>query len=222
MSTILHQRSHALLLSKPSGIPVFSREREDSVAVRLLAEQPRRRDISWPEGFAAGIAHRLDTATTGGLLAASDLEQLVAMRLSFTEKRFRKTYRFLSAKEPRWEMHACHASLAHDKRKRGNMIPKRGKNTPHRGKWYDASTSFRHLARQDGISVWEAEMYSGVMHQIRVHAAFLGIALLGDRRYGGGVSPSWFAGDFALHHRQIGDWPVVPPPSWWPIWAQKI
>jgi len=201
---------------------VFSREQEDSVCKRLLQEQPHRQTMSWPAGFAGGIVHRLDTATTGGLLVAADDVQLGLLRAQFSAKNLSKTYRFLSQKEPRWQENSCTAALAHDRRKRGNMIPQRGKNTPHRGKWYEATTTFRHLMRKDGISVWEAKMHSGVMHQIRVHAGFLGIALLGDRRYGGGTSPSWFVGDFALHHRKIGDWPVVPSPSWWPVWAQHI
>ena len=223
MAFIIEQRESTLLLNKPPGIPVFPKKntQQDSVLLRLYEVEPHRKDVLWPEGFAGGIVHRLDTATSGGLMVACDAHQVVELRNSFSKKILRKRYLFLSAKEPRWEEHYCDAPLAHDKRKKGNMIPKRGKNTPHRGKWYDAKTSFRHLGREDGISLWEAEMYSGVMHQIRAHAAFLGIALLGDKRYGGGQSPETFHSCFALHHQQIHDWPSIPPPIWWPSWTRQ-
>ena len=55
-------------------------------------------------------------------------------------------------------------------------------------------------------------MRTGVMHQIRVHAAFLGLALAGDRLYGGGP------GGFRLHHVGLsgGRWSTssVPLPAW--------
>ena len=64
-------------------------------------------------------------------------------------------------------------------------------------------------------------MRSGVMHQIRVHAAFLGVALLGDRRYGGGVSPEYFSEFLCFVSPTIGDWPKVQVPDWWPSWAHQ-
>ena len=58
-------------------------------------------------------------------------------------------------------------------------------------------------------------MSSGVMHQIRVHAASVGLPLLGDKLYGGGGS-----GRFWLHHSRLGGWPgeapELPVPEEWP------
>ena len=92
--------------------------------------------------------------------------------------------------------------IAHDRRKKRRMVVQRGPDTPHRGKWYPARTTFRKL----GIvgpdrTAWEAVIHTGVMHQVRVHAAFVGIALAGDPIYGGGAplgeNP---AAPFRLHH----------------------
>lgn len=224
MATIIERREAVLLINKPSGIPVFPKKNteEDSLLTRLCAMEPHRMALEWPEGFMGGIVHRLDTPTSGGLLVAEDRNQVWMLREQFSNKSLEKRYLFLSAKPPRWETHRCDAPLAHDRKKKGNMVPKRGNNTPHRGKWYRATTTFRHLGREQGISLWEAVMHSGVMHQIRVHAAFLGIALLGDRRYGGGETPEYFPSTFALHHQQIGDWPKILPPDWWPSWTHKM
>lgn len=223
MGLIFHQRELILLANKPTQIPVFPKKdtpQEDSLLSRLLLQEPHRAHLQWPIGFDGGILHRLDTPTTGGVLIASSVESFVEQRELFATKQLTKRYLFLSAKEVEWQEHVCERPLAHDKQKKAKMVPKRGNNTPHRGKWYEASTSFRYIGRRDGISLWEATMKTGVMHQIRVHASFLGIALLGDRLYGGGTTPSFFLGTFALHHHQIGDWPAVPVPNWWPSWSQ--
>jgi 23S rRNA-/tRNA-specific pseudouridylate synthase len=82
------------------------------------------------------------------------------------------------------------------------MVVQRGADTPHRGSWYEARTVFERISGRQ----WRAVMRTGVMHQIRVHAAFLGIPLAGDRKYGGGPSPSRQPGiDFWLHHEGLDD-----------------
>ena len=69
-------------------------------------------------------------------------------------------------------------------------------------------------------------MKSGVMHQIRLHAAFGGIALLGDRLYGGGEKAEYFPSLFALHHYGIeySGWKLqqIPLPKWWPKWTKNL
>jgi 23S rRNA-/tRNA-specific pseudouridylate synthase len=98
------------------------------------------------------------------------------------------------------------------------MVCQRGKSTPHRGKWYPADTRFTRL----DTNLWEAVIVTGVMHQIRAHAAFVGIALLGDRRYGGAPLPAGFAPPgvtFALHHHEmeglVTPAPRLATPDWW-------
>ena len=98
------------------------------------------------------------------------------------------------------------------------MVQQRSAGTPHRGRWYPADTRLRHL----GGELWEAVITTGVMHQIRVHAASVGLALTGDRLYGGGASPPGGAPEgvaFALHHVGLRGGglvsPTLAPPAWW-------
>ena len=79
------------------------------------------------------------------------------------------------------------------------MVVQRGENTPHRGKWLAAETRFRRVGEGHHGTVWEATMRTGVMHQIRVHAAFVGLVLAGDPVYGGG-EPVPGGAPYALHH----------------------
>lgn len=196
---------------KPTGITVFPRHDDptaDCVLARLLDAQPWRSALDWPEGFAGGIAHRLDTHTSGAIWIADDPAELERMRTLFATKQLRKTYRFLTDGRVDWAEHQVERRIAHDRRKKRRMIVERGRSTPHRGRWYEASTRFRRL---DG-PLWEAVITTGVMHQIRVHAAFVGLALRGDPVYGKGQPP------YFLHHMglegPLGATEPVETPSW--------
>ena len=173
-------------------------------------------DLAFPSGFAGGIAHRLDRSTSGALVVADNPEELARVRRAFVEKSLRKTYRLRAARSVPWDTHHCEAEIGHDRRRKKRMIVRRGAATPHRGKWLSARTDFRRLFGD----VFEAEMRSGVMHQIRAHAAFLGIPLLGDRLYGGGTTPSDAPEGvtFFLHHVGLSGPGIrterIPLPRW--------
>ncbi|MBA2319766.1 MAG: hypothetical protein H0V89_01315 [Deltaproteobacteria bacterium] len=198
--------------AKPAGIPVFPPHGDAGgpcVLADLLRTEPGRVALPWPAGFEGGICHRLDTVTSGALLLAATPEDLAEARRQFTEKRIAKRYLLLVSRDPGWDENRCDRPIAHDARRGARMIVQRGPSTPHRGRWYDATTVFRRVSGR----LYSAEMRTGVMHQIRVHAAFLGAPLAGDGLYGGG------RGAFCLHHTGLrGEGGLatapVPPPPW--------
>jgi 23S rRNA pseudouridine1911/1915/1917 synthase len=208
-----------LYLDKASGLPVFphrDRPDEPSLLGRLLAARPEQSEVDWPEGFGGGILHRLDGWTSGLVVAARSLEALERGREAFAGHRLRKRYRFLTGRDVAWHEHEVEHPLAHDRRRKARMVWRRGADTPHRGRWYPAATGLRRLGPHDlppgcdphpaACHLWEATIRTGVMHQIRVHAASAGLPLLGDRLYGGGGQ-----GRFWLHHRTVEGWPGEPP-----------
>jgi 23S rRNA pseudouridine1911/1915/1917 synthase len=211
----------AITLEKPSGLPVFPPHADpsgDCVLRRLLAGQPERGEQGWPPGFEGGIAHRLDISTSGALLCADTPEELASIRQAFSKGVLTKTYRLLVAKDVPWDTNVCERAIANDRRKRGRMIVQRGPSTPHRGKWYPAHTRFRRIKGR----LFEAVITTGVMHQIRVHAAFVGIPLEGDRRYGGGA-PEAERPDlapFRLHHVGLSGAGLHTTPFTLPTWAK--
>ncbi|MEZ4319257.1 MAG: RNA pseudouridine synthase [Myxococcota bacterium] len=206
-------------VSKPAGLPVFPRHDDpgsDCVLRRLLAEDAWRETLDWPEGFAGGIAHRLDVSTSGAVWVADDVAELGRMREAFASGALRKTYRFVARREVPWDHHRVDRPLAHDRSHKRRMVVQRGPSTPHRGRWIPARTE---LERVNG-QLWSAVIETGVMHQIRVHAAFVGLALAGDRVYGGGETPADApeGAEFLLHHVGLegGGWKTdpVPLPRW--------
>lgn len=184
----------ATTVDKPTGLTVFPLHDDPGapcVLSGLLEREPWRGELDWPDGFAGGIAHRLDRHTSGALLVADSPDELVAIRGAFAAGAFRKTYRMLSDGDVPWHDNHCERPIAHARRNRRRMVVQRGANTAHRGRWYPADTRFERLDR----TLWEVTITTGVMHQIRVHAAFLGLALRGDTLYGGGPGDR-----FWLHH----------------------
>jgi len=217
---VIAENEDLVWLEKPAGLPVFRPHKDptgDCILGRLLKVRPEQ-GASFPDGFEGGILHRLDVSTSGVVLACKHPDRFARFRGLFTQKELEKSYLFLTHREVRWSENTIDRPLAHHKTKKKRMTVKRGETTPHRGKWYPACTSFRHIEGP----LWEAVIQTGVTHQIRAHAAFAGLALAGDRIYGGHpleVSPKGV--DFALHHRGMtgGGLPEMfsNPPSWWHI-----
>jgi 23S rRNA pseudouridine1911/1915/1917 synthase len=217
------EQDGVVALCKPAGIPVFPPHADaggDCLLSRWLAESPEQTETDWPEGFSGGIAHRLDTPTSGQVIAARTLADLRALRASFAGGAFQKRYRLVTARDVPWDTHEVRTPVAHDRRHRGRMVVQRGRATPHRGKWYPAHTCFRRVAALSEGWLWEAVITTGVMHQIRVHAASVGIPLCGDGRYGGGAAPDGQPVPFLLHHLGLQGPdlrpPEVPLPDFWP------
>ncbi|MCB9778505.1 MAG: RNA pseudouridine synthase [Alphaproteobacteria bacterium] len=217
-----------LALAKPPGVPVFPPHDDpagDCLLARLLAARPEQVDHAWPDGFAGGLAHRLDVPTSGLVLAARDPGGLDALRAAFASGRLRKRYLFLTRKDVPWDQHRLDLPLAHDRRHKRRMVVQRGRDTPHRGRWFPASTTLRRGGPTPEAGpdcrLWHAEIRTGVTHQVRVHAAFAGLALAGDRLYGGGPPlPCDPLGSFLLHHEGLSgldqDPPALAPPPTWP------
>lgn len=211
-------------LRKPAGVPVFpphAHPEGDCLLRRWLALEPSRTAHPWPDGFGAGIAHRLDTPTSGQVIAAVSPSDLAELRQRFSAGSLRKVYRFVAAGQVPWDAHTVDTPIAHDRRRRSRMVVERGRATPHRGKWYPAHTVFRRVGPvMAGLWCWEAVITSGVMHQIRVHAASVGLALNGDRLYGGGTPSAGAPVPFLLHHLGLSGEGFAPPqlplPDFWP------
>jgi 23S rRNA pseudouridine1911/1915/1917 synthase len=193
-SVILAHDPSRLFLLKPPGLPVFPPHRDpagDCLLRRLLAEGAGAGD--WPEGYAGGIAHRLDTATAGLVVAARDVASLVALRAEFASGALRKLYRFHTAATVPWTDRVVTDEIAHHQRRKDKMVIRQGPRSTHRGRWYPGWTRFTAL----GGPWWRAEIRTGVMHQIRVHAAAHGLPLTGDLLYGGAPGP------FVLVHERV-------------------
>lgn len=173
--SVLAETAAYVAVDKPGGMPshpLDPRER-GTVANALLARYPETATLG------GGLAHRLDTGTSGVLLAARSLEAWSLLRSAFRARTVEKRYLALVAgMAPRAAR--VEVPLAHDPADRGRMIAAR----PGLRAW-PAETTVERLAAGRGVSLVAVAMRTGVTHQIRAHLAHLGHPVLGDARYGG-------------------------------------
>lgn len=228
---LVHEDDALIALFKPAGLPVLSARGEAEghcLAAWLIEQKPSRRDLTFPPGFGAGALHRLDTSTSGLVLFGRSSASFASLRALFSGHALVKRYLLVAARSSAWSARQIDAPIAHHPQKRDRMVVQRGPGTAARGRWLPATTTLCRLgpppdpAGMSAPTLFSAEIRTGVMHQIRAHAAFAGVPLLGDRRYGGGLTPPDApAGvEFFLHHAEVRGpglaVPPLPPPPGWP------
>lgn len=175
---VLHLDPHVIAVDKPPGVPAQGTASDARAgldeAVRRLFEQ--RREPSF-----VGLVHRLDLETSGVTVFGRTPQATSALAASFREGTARKTYLCLVAGDPDWETQEIDAPLdARPGRPGVYEVSARGK--PAR-----TVLQVRERYRGEGLqaALVEARPANGRTHQIRVHAAYAGHPLLGDRRYEG-------------------------------------
>jgi 23S rRNA pseudouridine1911/1915/1917 synthase len=123
------------------------------------------------------LPHRLDVGTSGLLIAVKERRAAGVLGKAFQEGRVRKRYVALnSGPAPDWDETVSEATIAKND---GRYIARAN------GPGLAAKTSFKVLARAPGRTLFLAVPHTGRTHQIRLHLAFLGFPILGDKTYGG-------------------------------------
>lgn len=170
---ILYIDAEALVIDKPSGLPV-DRPRDGTPALADLADSLRF-------GFARppGLVHRLDRDTSGCLLLARNHGAHRRFSASFAEGTVAKTYHAVLAGVPEGESGVIELALSKVSSASGGwrIIPAR-KGKP-------AVTHWQVEQVIGGRALVRFEPKTGRTHQLRVHAASgLGLPIIGDPTYG--------------------------------------
>jgi 23S rRNA pseudouridine1911/1915/1917 synthase len=182
---IVHADAHLVVADKPPGMPSHPLKpgEKGTAANALVGRFPELARIG-PSPREGGLVHRLDTDTSGLLLAARTEAAHAMLRGQFSARAVEKGYLALVA----GEIHAggeIDLALLHDPRdsRRMQAASDAGYAEEHGAR--PALTRFEPLERRGGFTLLEVEIPTGVMHQIRAHLAFIGHPLAGDALYGG-------------------------------------
>jgi tRNA pseudouridine65 synthase len=184
--TILTRDANGLVaLNKPDGVLSHPNERGDEA--RALLNAPYQLDgefFSWtPEGSTAPqrlwLLNRLDSATSGVILAAADEALAIEVRAQFKRKQVRKAYLALVFGGPRQPMELWRDMLAIEKH--GGKI--RTGTTGHVPAESRMSV-VRGGHQQPRVSLLKLEPRTGRSHQLRVQCAKRGMPIVGDQTYG--------------------------------------
>jgi 23S rRNA pseudouridine1911/1915/1917 synthase len=178
-----------LVLDKPAGMPVHPlREGElGTLANALVARYPECAQAS-ADPREGGLAHRLDVETSGAIVAARSRETYEKLRATFTSRHVGKRYLALVGGAP-GEGGEIDIPIAHHPKSPKRMLACADEEEAQRLKAREAVTRYRVLERLGDFALVEAEIPTGVMHQIRVHLAAIGAPVAGDALYGGPEIP---------------------------------
>lgn len=219
----IHRTSGGVLvLHKPAGLPTLTLEGApgDSLATRLARH---REPEQAGEPRESGLVQRLDTATSGLLLAGLDEATTRGLRRQMHGDAWQKTY--LCLVEGRLVSTASvETPIGQHPRSRRRMQTVAEPAARPRHQARPAASAIEPLETVGTCSLVRVRTSTGVRHQVRVHLASIGYPILGDAVYGSG--PLADAPGHCLHAESIRwrhprteeiEFDEVPPPPWWPF-----
>jgi len=185
---VLYEDEHILVVVKPAGIVVHPACGHPSGTL-VNALVARLGDV--PEGDEPGrpgLVHRLDRGTSGVMVVAKNERALVRLQRQFHARKVEKTYLAVVVGRPDAASGRIDLALDRSRRDRKKMATVREGGR-------EAHTRWRIKERLEGAALLEVDIETGRTHQIRVHLASAGHAVLGDRVYGGGRVASGLAAE---------------------------
>jgi len=161
-----------VVINKPPGLAVHG----GSGIVFGLIEAMRQLKPDWPF---LELVHRIDRETSGCILLAKSRPALNQLHQQFRREEGQMEKAYLALLAGRLEATVTvNARLKQTRDHKGMkraMVDKQGQA---------AKSTFMPLERFDNVSYARVLLYTGRMHQARVHAVSLGLPILGDSLYG--------------------------------------
>lgn len=176
---ITYEDQYLLVVDKPAGLVVHPAAGNlDGTLVNALLHHCQGQ-LSGIGGVARpGIVHRIDKDTSGLLVVAKTDAAHEGLARQFADHSIERTYLAIVADHPVPLAGTVRGSIARSatNRKKMALVPDgRGKR---------AVTHYRTVERLDSAALVECRLETGRTHQVRVHMASIGHALLGDPVYG--------------------------------------
>jgi 23S rRNA pseudouridine955/2504/2580 synthase len=170
-SAIVHEDDDLLIVNKPSGVAVHGGSGLSHGIIEILR-------ASRPTAPFLELAHRLDRDTSGCLMLAKNRRTLRELQERQRAGAIDKRYAALLAGNTRKGAWRVDQPLRKNTLKSGERIVR----VDPEGK--PAITDFEVIRRYPGFTLVTAELGTGRTHQIRVHAASVGLPIAGDPKYG--------------------------------------
>lgn len=168
---ILFEDNAILVINKPSGFAVHGGSGISSGVIEALRELR-------PESHFLELVHRLDRDTSGCLIIAKKRSALRILHEFFRGDGVKKSY--LALLQGQWN----NQKLIVDQPLLKNISQGGERMVKISSLGKPSKTSFKRLQLYSDCTLVEASPFTGRTHQIRVHAAWLGHAIIGDQRYG--------------------------------------
>lgn len=183
--TKLFENERILVVDKGAGVQMHQGGSHEGITVAqwILAHYPGLATVG-EDPLRPGIVHRLDRDTSGILVIAKDAESFQALKKSFQDRDVEKNYVALVYGHLTEREGKIDASLIRNP----GELKRRAIDTAHYtgtlpGNTRTALTYYHVIARYEGYDLVLLTPKTGRTHQIRVHMAFLGHPVVGDKLY---------------------------------------
>jgi len=183
---VLHEDDALIVIDKPAGMASHPAPgtRSGTLVAALLHRW--RFGGDWPDPQRPGIVHRLDKDTTGVIVVAKTPAAMHALARQFAARSVRKRYQAIVAGVPRDDSGSIDLPIGRDPVDRKRMQARVGQTRAACTRYVVRET----LATPGIAALLDVEPETGRTHQIRVHLASIGHAIVGDRVYGSGRAPA--------------------------------
>ena len=173
---VVHADADVAVIDKPAGLVTHPAPGhwQGTLMNGLLHRFPASRELP-----RAGIVHRLDRETSGLIACALSERGFAALTRQLAERSMRRSYLAVMPTPPR-ATGSIDAAIGRDPRDRLRMavLP------PDQAGAKPARTDWQVLSEAGGLALVLCRLHTGRTHQIRVHFASIGCALIGDPLYG--------------------------------------
>jgi 23S rRNA pseudouridine1911/1915/1917 synthase len=209
---VLYSDDTLVAIAKPPGVPShpLAGKRTGTAASALAARFPECAAAS-PDPREGGLVHRLDTATSGVLVAARSAPAWPALRAALGDPDAEKTYLAEVAGAP--PAHGVADQPIGRVGRRGDRVRVGGGRQP-----LAARTEWEVLERRDDRTLVRVRLDAGRAHQVRAHLAAAGFPIVGDPKYGGPEAQELHlhAASVRFRHPVSGELISItaPPPPW--------
>lgn len=188
---VAYESPEIVIVDKPAGMPSapIRLDERGTMANALVARYPEMANV----GFSPrepGLCHRLDTDTSGLMIAARRNEAFREITEAISSGALDKRYLLICPSAPLADQGTIDTAL----RTRGSRVRVAEDGRP-------AHTRYRVMRRVGDLALVEARASPATRHQLRVHFASIGAPLLGDHTYGGDTS--LLATRHALHASRL-------------------
>ena len=178
---VVFEDAHLLVVNKPAGMVVHpAAGNPDGTLVNALLHHCAGQ-LSGINGVARpGIVHRIDKDTSGLLVVAKSDAAHEGLAKQFADHSITRRYLAVCAGHPNPPSGTVSGRIGRSDRDRKKMAVLPDDST--RGK--HAVTHYETVRRLNHAALIECRLETGRTHQVRVHCASIGHALLGDPVYG--------------------------------------
>lgn len=186
---IVYEDNNLLVIDKPAGLVVHegAGEHEETLAGWLVEKYPDIKKLSWPDPTRPGIVHRLDKDTSGLIILAKNPQALEKLQILFQSREIKKSYQALVFGKLEKSEGEITGLIGRDPNRRRQQTAKTIHFDFEPGKMRQAKTRYKVLKEYNYhgqiLSLVEATILTGRIHQIRVHFKSIGHPVIGDPIY---------------------------------------